>query len=279
MLGEQHPLLQLHPPAQRAGGKMIEAFAGTEHGGEKPAQMRRAGLSSSAVAQKQKRGPRTGRPHTQAAAGGEVEDFGVVGDIGDDGGDGLAGQGLLGGPEQFHHSGGAHQDQGSGIKAETGKARPIGQAHFLGMFAQLQIDDGEAFFAEQASGLGQGKAERGAAIAPLIGENLLQQSTGQARKPFARLGCQHGAPIGQHRFALDIGNSVAQRGKALLSIRQAQGADLSVVNKTGTIRLRLAAESSPFCRERLWRDCINAGQDRVTRTPEPLRESQGLLSV
>lgn len=67
----------------------------------------------------------------------------------------------------------------------------------------------------------------------------------------------HSLPgFGQRRLALDIGNGVPQRGKALLAVLGLHDA-MSYVNKTGTFRLRIFQESSPFCACRVWRDCIN----------------------
>lgn len=144
----------------------------------------------------------------------------MPGDIGQDGRHRLAGQRLFGGPEQLDHVGGAHQHQGIGVKAEAEQARPIGQAHFLAVLDQLQIDDGRALTGQQAPGLGQGKTQHRPGMAALIGEHFLQQATGGQRKTGCRI-VGHDPRFGQSRLALDIGNSVPERGKALLVVWRA----------------------------------------------------------
>ncbi len=144
----------------------------------------------------------------------------MPGDIGQHGRHRLAGQRLFGRPQQLDHGGGPHQHQRIGVKAEAEQARPIGQAHFLAVLDQLQIDDGRALAGQQAPGLGQGKAQHGPGMAALIGEHFLQQAARRQRKTGCRI-AGHYPRFGQSRLALDIGNSVPQRGKALLVVWRA----------------------------------------------------------
>jgi len=83
---------------------------------------------------------------------------------------------------------------------------------------KLEINDREALGGKKASGLPQGKAEAGPAIAHGIGKDLLREPARKARK-LTIIGAKSAlAHFCQSRLALDIGNSVAQRGKALLAI-------------------------------------------------------------
>ncbi len=100
---------------------------------------------------------------------------------------------------------------------------------------QLQIDQGRPLRADQALGLRQGKAQHCTAIARFVGKHFLQE-------PIAELGkgaCSAldlNPRLGQGRLALDIGNTIPQRGKALLAVGRRHD-NLPVVNKTGTSRL------------------------------------------
>lgn len=83
----------------------------------------------------------------------------------------------------------------------------------------MQIEHCHTLGRQQRFGLTKGKTETGPAIAYGIGEDLLQKSSGQARKiavPGIKGLCPH---LRQCRLALDIGNGVPQRGEALLAIR------------------------------------------------------------
>ena len=141
--------------------------------------------------------------------------------IGHHGGNGPAGNGLLGGPEQFGHIGRTHQNEGGRIEPKGQQARAIGNTQFLGFAGQLQVDDGEPLLSEQATGLTQRKAQCRPGIATFVGEHFLQQSAGQHRKPAGMVLLDHSPCLGQRRLALDVGNAVPQRGKALLAIGRA----------------------------------------------------------
>lgn len=91
------------------------------------------------------------------------------------------------------------------------------------LVGQLQIDDGDPLACQEAPGLTQSEAERRADIAAIIGENLLQQATGQDWKSVA-FGANPRPRLGQGGLALDIGNDIPQRGKALLLVRGVHGA-------------------------------------------------------
>ena len=104
------------------------------------------------------------------------------------------------------------------IETEAGKPRTIGQAEKLRIGLQLQVENGHPPGVEQHACLSQGKAETGSTIADTIGKHLLQQPARKLRKAALR-GRKGSRPhLGQGRFALDIGNDIPQRGKALLSI-------------------------------------------------------------
>lgn len=178
-----------------------------------------AGLPPGAVAQQEYRSARIGCPQAQPAGGGEVEQPGMAADIGNHGGHGPASQGLFGGPEQFAHGGRTHQDQGVGGDAMGEQARAIGHAQPLGFARQLQVDDGGALRPDEALGLAEGKAKQRPGIAMLVGEDFLQQTARQHRKGTCLF--LHALPgLRQGRFPFDIGNGIAQRGKALLAIGQ-----------------------------------------------------------
>lgn len=188
--------------------------------------MRRACFAPRAIAQEEDRTARFGRPEAQPPAGREIQQPGRTADIGDHRRHGAAGDRFLGSPEQLGHIGRAHQDQRLGSQPEAHQPWPIGQTQLLGFSGQLQIDDGQPLLAEQAPGLSQRKTQDRSGIAALVGEHFLQEPPGQHRKPL-RIVLHHCPRFGQRRLALDIGNSVAQRGKALLPVRQAHRPDLS----------------------------------------------------
>lgn len=137
--------------------------------------------------------------------------------IGNHRGDSAASNGFFGGPEQFVHGGGTHQHQRIGVEAETEHARAIRHAHFLGFADQLQIDNRWPLATDEAARLAQGKAQRSTGMAAFVGENLLQQAAGRNGKaPMLRLNpCPR---LGQGWPALDLGNGIAQRGKALVTV-------------------------------------------------------------
>lgn len=260
----QHAFFQRHLPARGARRQRVKAPGGTLDRGNAPAQRRGAGLASGAIAQQQERGAATGAAQAQPPAGGKIDRLVVAGNIGDHGGDGAAGQGLFGGPEQFGDGGGAHQYQSVGVEAEADEAGAIGQAHFLGLAGELQIDHGRARRGDQAARLGQGKAEGGAGMAALGGKDFLQLAGGGQGKA-GRIGMQQRARFGQSRLALDIGNGIAQRGKALLAVRRAHGPRPFHVNKQRTTRLRIRRESSPFSVPWVWPLRTKPGQERVSQ--------------
>jgi hypothetical protein len=138
-------------------------------------------------------------------------------DIGHHSRHGAAGNRFLDRPEQFGHIGRPHQDERLGIKAEAHEARTVGHSQFLGFIGQLQVNDGKPLLGDEASCLGQGKAQNRAGIAAFSSEHLLQQPSGQHRKPL-RILLDHRPRLGQSRLALDIGNAVPQRSDALLAI-------------------------------------------------------------
>lgn len=177
------------------------------------------GFPAGAIAQEKERGAALGSAQAEAPAGGEIEGLGDPADIGNDAGDGLAGKGFLGDPEQVLHIGSAHEDKLGRIQAKREQARSIGQAKELGVVGQLEIEQCHAPGIEQGPGLTEGKAEAGAAIAHGIGKNLLEKATGQARKAPIHGRKRAGAGFRQRRFSLDIGNGFPQRGEALLVIR------------------------------------------------------------
>ena len=86
----------------------------------------------------------------------------------------------------------------------------------LGIFGQMQIEHSRTARRHQPLGLRQGKAQTGPAIADVVCKYLLHQPSGQSRKR-ALFGMTRPLRcIQQSRFALDIGNDIPQRGKALL---------------------------------------------------------------
>lgn len=140
----------------------------------------------------------------------------MSGNIGHDGRHGLAGQRLFCSPEQFDYIGCPNQDQSSRIKPEAPQSGAIGQAQFLAFPNQLQVNDRRTLRVQQATGLRQRKPQQGARMATLIGEDLLQESIRREREAIDLI-ADHCPCLGQRRFALDIGNGVAQRGDALLA--------------------------------------------------------------
>jgi len=146
----------------------------------------------------------------------------VGGDIGHHGGNGLAGEGLFGRPEQFAYAGGPDQHQRFGRKTKTDEARPIGQAHFLGVMEQLEVDNRRSTLAKEVPRLPQGKAEHRAGMAAFVGPHFLEQA-GRRQGKALSIAAHHWARLGQSRLALDIGNSVPQRREALLASGRVHG--------------------------------------------------------
>lgn len=100
------------------------------------------------------------------------------------------------------------------------------------LISQLHIVDCRAPRREEAPGLGQRKSKARPGVADAIGVNLLHEARGQSGKQ-AGLAMWTICLLGQRRLALDIGNGVPQRGKALLAVRGLHG-ELLYLNKTGT---------------------------------------------
>lgn len=263
MLFEQRALFELKPPAWRSGGKRIKAPASAQARGQPPSQMCCAGFAAQAISQKKNRTSGTGGTHAKPTAGGEIENFMMPGNIGNYGRHRFACDRFFCRPEQLAHGSGPHQDQCFRIKTEAEHTRAIRQTHLLGILDELQIDDSRALLVQQAACLGQGKTEHRTSMTALVGEYLLQQACSGQWKAFDIV--LHPDPLAcfcQCGFALDIGNGFPQRGQALLVIGRRHRA--TFVNKTGTFRLRICAESSPFLCDPVWPGCISPGQDRVT---------------
>jgi hypothetical protein len=187
-------------------------------GQKMPPQLRGTGLPSRAVAQKEHGTARISGPEAQAPAGGEIQKLGMAAHIAHDRSDGTAGNGFFGDPEQFGHAGGPDQNQGLRVEPKAQKPRSIRQAELLRLIGQLHVNDGNPLQGQKIARLGQGKAQTCPCIAAPIGEHFLQQSTRQKGK-LSALSLHPLAGLRQSRFALDIGNSIPQRGKALLAIR------------------------------------------------------------
>lgn len=168
-----------------------------------------AGFAPMAVAQEKHRSAGIRAAQAETAAGGEVERLGLAGNVGDHGSDGLAGQRLFGCPEQFDDRGRPDQYQRFWSKTERDQAGTVGETHFLSLIGQLQIDHNRTLAGQQAAGLRQGKAKRGSAIAPLVRENLLDQSPGENREAFRIVRRRRSGSFGEGRAALDIGNAGA----------------------------------------------------------------------
>ncbi len=82
----------------------------------------------------------------------------------------------------------------------------------------MKIKDRRPFGAEQAFGLRHGKAQATAAIPDIVGKNLLHQTARQERKLCCLALIGSSRRLKQGWLALDIGNDIAQRHKALLLI-------------------------------------------------------------
>jgi hypothetical protein len=82
----------------------------------------------------------------------------------------------------------------------------------------VKIKDRRSFWAKQALGLRQGKAQTTAAIPNIVGKNLLYQAAWQERKLCFVTSIRSSRHLKQGRLALDIGNDIPQRDKALLLI-------------------------------------------------------------
>jgi len=183
-----------------------------------PSQMCGAGLPLGSVSKDKQRRTSLYGAKAQAPAGGKIERLGIASDIGDNAGHRPAGQGFLCDPKQFPHFGNAYDQELSWIEAEREKTRPIGQAKKLPITGKLQVENRDTPGVQERSCLPKGKAEAGTPIAHGIGENLLQQASGQLGKVPVLFAKRARAGFRQGRLALDIGNSIPQRGKALLAI-------------------------------------------------------------
>ncbi len=157
-----------------------------------------------------------GGAQAEAAAGGEIEKLRLAPDIGDGSGHGPAGSDLLGRPQELGYVDSPHHDQLRRIEPGPGEARPIGQAQLLGIIAQLQIENRRAPGGYESFGLGQGKAEAGTGIPQIVGKNLLHQPAAQRRKASIPTRIRATHRLRQSRLALDIGNDIPQRRKALV---------------------------------------------------------------
>ena len=210
LLPEKGSALEAHLPARGAGRAGVIGAGAAASGQEMPAQMGGAGRAGRAGAQQEKRAAGGAGAQAQPAAGGEIEPPGSAADLNDHRRHRPAGHRLLGGPEQFGHVGGLHQDEPPSGKAGRIEPGSIGQARKGGLAGQLQMQHRLAPPGEQAACLGQGEAQPGPDLMVLVGEDLLHQPALQARKA-ARAGFHPRPRLGQRRLALDIGNGRAQR--------------------------------------------------------------------
>jgi hypothetical protein len=139
-----------------------------------------------------------------------------------------AGQGFLGCPEQLGDIGRSHEDQGIGVKTEAYQPRPIGHAEPLRLSHQLEINNGGPLPCQERTGLIQRKTQGGTTLALLVGEHFLQQSATENGKA-SILRFHPLAGFGEGGLALDLGNTVPQRGKALLLIWRSHGSGSAVL--------------------------------------------------
>lgn len=223
MLPQKGAALEAQPPAGPAGSAGVIRAGAAAGRQELPAQMGGAGRAGRARAQQQQRNAAVAGPQAQTPAGGEIEVAGIAADLGDHRRHRPAGQGLLGGPEQFGHVGGPHQDEPVWRKAEIIEPGRIGQAEKTAFSRQLQMQHRRALLGEQGAGLGQGKAQPGGGLLSVGGENLLHQPALEPGKT-ARARFHLRPRLGQRRLALDIGNGRAQRRQALLTGKRGHGA-------------------------------------------------------
>ena len=189
------------------------------------------------IAQQEKRYLAARRTQAQAAAGGEIERLGLPPHLGDQRSDCPARHHFLGGPQQFRHVGGLDDHQLRRIEPEPVEPRRIGHALFLGIFGQMQVKHCRAARRHQPLGLRQGKAQAGSAIADVIGKYFLNKPARQRRKDIVRPRLRPAHRLQQGRLALDIGNDIPQRGKALVVIGGLHDATI-YLNKTGTSKLQ-----------------------------------------
>jgi hypothetical protein len=153
---------------------------------------------------------------TEAPADREIQQIRGSADIGGNTGNSLAGQGLLGHPEQVAHIGGPHDHQIRRIEAKMRETGTIGQAKKLRIRIQLQVEDGHALRRQQPPRLPQGKSQACSTIADSIGIDILHQPAGRHRKIPLGIVKRARPHFGQRRLAFDIGNDIPQRRKALL---------------------------------------------------------------
>lgn len=205
-------------PAGSSRGAIVKGVAGAAMRHDAPTQVSGIAFSSGPVAQHEQRDAIGAGSQTQSSAGGEIEQFWVALDLGNDGRNRSAGCGLLGGPQKLGHVGDAHDHQFGGINPEPVQAWPIGQAEVFSLICQLHVVDRRALRREQALGLGEGKGEAGTAVARAVGIDFLHEARRQCGE-HARFTPWAVGRLRQCRLALDIGNGVPQRGEALLAIR------------------------------------------------------------
>lgn len=84
-----------------------------------------------------------------------------------------------------------------------GQPRPIGQPHLLGLMGKLQEDHCRPPRGQKPAGLRQGEAQGRARIAPLVGEDFVQQPAGGREEGLFPLLPQCGG-FGQHGALFDL---------------------------------------------------------------------------
>lgn len=181
-----------------------------------PAQMPGAAGAAMAVAQHKKRHIAVGSAQAQPAAGGEIEKFGLSPHIRNHRSDRPAGHHFLGRPQEFGHIRRAHDHNLGRIHSRPGEPGPIGHAELLGILGHLQVKDRRPARRDQAPSLRKCKPEAGAAIAQIVGKHLLHQPARKHGKTIRLPDIRPPYGLQQGRLALDIGNDIPQRGKALI---------------------------------------------------------------
>lgn len=180
-----------------------------------PAQMPGAAGAARPVAQQEQRDLAAGSTQAETAAGGEIEQLRLPPHLGHQRRDRPAGDHFLGRPQQFGHIGRLHQHQPGRIDACPGQARPVRQALLLCVSRQRQVKNSRPAWTDQLPGLRQGKAQTGASNAQIVGKHFLDQPTRQHGKIVMFRPSRALHRFQQGRFALNIGNDIPQRGKAL----------------------------------------------------------------
>ena len=123
-------------------------------------------------------------------------------DVGDHGGNGLAGDGLLDGPEQLDDGFRPAENDGCRVDAVPRQPGSVGDADVLAVADELHEEDRRAVAGLHGVCRGEGKAESSTGIAPGVGEDLMDRTLGESEEALLESGAASAVPARRGCFSM-----------------------------------------------------------------------------